>query len=106
MDSVVMDSDRQLPVSNPANMARSQTPARPQPQHAAIGYAAYGQAPRTLSQQDVNEVVRHLLPIVPQIVGMLQNQPQLQYAAMQGGQGLGQQGLGQFGQGSPVQNFG
>jgi hypothetical protein len=80
--------------------------AQAQPQHAAIGYAAYGQAPRTLSQQDVNEVVRQLLPIVPQIVGMLQNQPQLQYAAMQGGQGLGQQGLGQFGQGNPGQNFG
>jgi hypothetical protein len=77
--------------------------AQAQPQHAAIGYAAYGQAPRTLSQQDVNEVVRQ---IVPQIVGMLQNQPQLQYAAMQGGQGLGQQGLGQFGQGNPGQNFG
>jgi hypothetical protein len=71
-----------------------------------MGYAANGQAPRTLSQQDVNEVVRQILPIVPQIVGMLQNQPQLQYAAMQGGQGLGQQGLGQFGQGNPVQNFG
>jgi hypothetical protein len=64
----------------------------------------------------VNEVVRQLLPIVPQIVGMLQNQPQLQYAAMQGGQGLGQQGfgqqglgqygLGQFGQGHPAQIFG
>jgi hypothetical protein len=50
-----------------------------------------------LSQQDVNEVVRQLLPIVPQIVGMLQNQPQLQYAAMQGGQGFGQQGFGQQG---------
>jgi hypothetical protein len=40
---------------------------------------------------------------VPQIVGMLQGQPQLQYAAMQGGLG---QGLGQFGQGNPLQNFG
>jgi len=37
----------------------------------------------------VNEVVRQLLPIVPQIVGMLQGQPQPQYAAMQGGGGLG-----------------
>jgi hypothetical protein len=42
---------------------------------------------------------------------MLQNQPQLQYAAMQGGLGLGQYGmgqpgLGQFGQGNPLQNFG
>src|SRR5229473_325506 len=68
-----------------------------------------GQQQRQLSQQDVSEVVR-------QIVGMLQNQPQLQYAAMQGGQGFGQQGfgqqglgqygLGQFGQGNPLQNLG
>jgi hypothetical protein len=66
-----------------------------------MGYAAYGQAPRQLSQQDVNEVVRQLLPIVPQIVGTLQGQPQLQYAAMQGGPGLGQ-----FGPGNPAQGFG
>src|SRR5258706_7010595 len=101
---------RQLVPALPQILAQAQSP------YAAIGYAAYGQAPRTLSQQDVNEVVRQILPIVPQIVGMLQNQPQLQYAAMQGGQGLGQQGLGQqglgqqglgqFGQGNPVQNFG
>jgi len=100
---------RQLSQQDVSEVVRQLVPALPQilaqaqPQHAAIGYAAYGQAPRTLSQQDVNEVVRQ---IVPQIVGMLQNQPQLQYAAMQGGQGLGQQGLGQFGQGNPVQNFG
>ncbi len=90
--------------------------AQAQPSHAAIGYAAYGQAPRQLSQQDVNEVVRQILPMVPQIVGTLQGQPQLQYAAMQGGQGFGQQGfgqqgfgqqgLGQFGQGNPAQSFG
>src|SRR3982075_2934380 len=91
---------RQLVPALPQILAQAQQP------HAAIGYAAYGQAPRTLSQQDVNDVVRQILPIVPQIVGMLQGQPQLQYAAMQGGFGLGQQGLGQFGQGSPVQNFG
>ena len=102
---------RQLSQLDVSEVVRQLVPALPQilaqaqPQHAAIGYAAYGQAPRTLSQQDVNEVVRQILPIVPQIVGMLQNQP-LQYAAMQGGQGLGQQGLGQFGQGNPVQNFG
>src|SRR5882762_6672389 len=100
---------RQLSQQDVSEVVRQLVPALPQilaqaqPQHAAIGYAAYGQAPRTLSQQDVNEVVRQ---IVPQIVGMLQNQPQLQYAAMQGGQGLGQQGLGQFEQGNPVQNFG
>jgi len=87
---------RQLVPALPQILAQAQsTPA-------GIGYAAYGQAPRLLSQQDVNEVVRQLLPIVPQIVGMLQQgQPQLQYAAMQGGPGLGQ-----FGIGNPAQNFG
>jgi hypothetical protein len=89
---------RQLVPALPQILAQAQSP------HAGIGYAAYGQAPRLLSQQDVNEVVRQLLPIVPQIVGMLQQgqyQPQLQYAAMQGGPGLGQ-----FGLGNPAQNFG
>jgi hypothetical protein len=121
---------RQLVPVLPQILAQAQAP------HAAIGYAAYGQMPRQLSQQDVNEVVRQILPIVPQIVGALQGQPQLQHAAMQGGQGfgqqgfgqqglgqqglgqqglgqqglgqqgLGQQGLGQFGQGIPAQNLG
>src|SRR5437588_9880763 len=96
---------RQLVPALPQILAQAQQP------YGAIGHAAFGQAPRQLSQQDVNEVVRQILPIVPQIVGMLQNQPQLQYAAMLGGQGFGQQGfgqqgLGQFGQGNPVQNFG
>jgi hypothetical protein len=94
---------RQLVPVLPQLLAQAQQP------HAAIGYAAFGQAPRQLSQQDVNEVVRQILPIVPQIVGMLQNQPQLQYAAMQGGQGFGQQGFGQQGfgqQGFGQQGFG
>jgi len=91
---------RQLVPALPQILAQAQSP------HAAVGYAAYGQAPRLLSQQDVNEVVRQILPIVPQIVGMLQGQPQLQYAAMQGGPGLGQGGLGPFGLGNPGQNFG
>src|SRR5436190_2140212 len=86
---------RQLVPALPQILAQAQSP------YAGIGYAAYGQAPRLLSQQDVNEVVRQLLPIVPQIVGMLQGQPQLQYAAMQGGAGLGQ-----FGLGTPGQYFG
>ena len=86
---------RQLVPVLPQILAQTQQP------HAAIGYAAYGQAPRQLSQQNVNEVVRQLLPIVPQIVGTLQGQPQLQYAAMQGGPGLGQ-----FGLGNPAQNPG
>jgi len=95
---------RQLSPQDVNEVVRQLVPALPQilaqaqQSHGAIGYAAFGQAPRQLSQQDVNEVVRQLLPIVPQIVGMLQNQPQLQYAAMQGGQGFGQQGFGQQGQ--------
>jgi hypothetical protein len=91
---------RQLVPALPQILAQAQSP------QTAFGYAAYGQAPRLLSQQDVSEVVRQILPIVPQIVGMLQGQPQLQYAAMQGGPGLGQGGLGQFGLGNPAQNFG
>jgi hypothetical protein len=104
---------RQLSPQDVNEVVRQLVPALPQilaqaqQSHGAIGYAAFGQqAPRQLSQQDVNEVVRQLLPIVPQIAGMLQNQPQLQYAAMQGGQGFGQQGLGQFGQGFGQQGFG
>src|SRR3979490_24913 len=96
---------RQLSQQDVSEVVRQLVPALPQilaqAQPGATGYAAYGQAPRPRSQQDVNEVVRQLLPIVPQIVGMLQNQPQLQYAAMQGGGGLGQ-----FGLGAPGQNFG
>src|SRR3981081_3370827 len=103
---------RQLSQQDLSEVVRQLVPALPQilsqaqQPHAAFGYAAYGQTPRQLSQQDVNEVVRQILPIVPQIVGMLQGQPQLQYAAMQGGHGLGQGGLGQFGPGNPAQNFG
>src|SRR5882724_4160420 len=74
----------------------------------------WGGQQRQLSQQDVNEVVRQILPIVPQIVGMLQSQQQPHYAAMQGGLGqgqfggLGQQlgGLGQPGLGHPAQAWG
>src|SRR5712671_2175937 len=80
---------RQLVPALPHILAQAQSP------QAGIGYAAYGQAPRLLSQQDVNEVVRQILPIVPQIVGMLQGQPQLQYAALQGG--LSPFGQQQFG---------
>jgi hypothetical protein len=121
---------RQLSQQDVSEVVRQLVPVLPQIlAQAQQPHAAFGQAPRQLSQQDVNEVVRQILPIVPQIVGMLQNQPQLQYAAMQGGQGFGQQGLGQqglgqqglgqqglgqqgfgglgqFGQGNPAQNFG
>jgi len=99
---------RQLIPALPQILAQAQNPI------GGIGYAAYGQAPfgqvpfgqaRQLSPQDVNEVVRQILPIVPQIVGMLQGQPQMQHAAMHGGSGLGQQfgGLGQLGLGYPAQ---
>jgi hypothetical protein len=98
---------RQLSQQDLSEVVRQLVPALPQilsqaqQPHAAFGYAAYGQTPRQLSQQDVNEVVRQILPIVPQIVGMLQGQPQQQYAAMQGGPGLGQ-----YGQGYPAQHLG
>src|SRR5258708_4162954 len=102
---------RQLSQQDVSEVVRQLVPVLPQIlAQAQQPHAAFGQAPRQLSQQDVNEVVRQILPIVPQIVGMLQNQPQLQYAAMQGGQGLGQFGQGNplqnFGQGNPLQNFG
>jgi len=71
-----------------------------------MGYAAYGQAPRQLSPQDVSEVVRQILPIVPQIVGMLQSQPQMQPSAMHGGPGQGQFGLGYPMQTQPAQMWG
>jgi hypothetical protein len=76
---------RQLLPALPQILALTQQP------YAGIGYGGYGQASRTLSQQDVNEVVRQILPIVPQIVGMLQGQPQMQYAALQGSQAPFQQ---------------
>src|SRR5262249_20124336 len=95
---------RQLVPLLPTILAQAQQ----QPQ-AAIGYGAFGQPQRMLTPQDVNEVVRQLLPIVPQIVGMLQGgqNPQTPWqGAMYGGYGasspwgqLGQTGFGQsFGQ--------
>jgi hypothetical protein len=96
---------RQLLPALPQILAQAQQP------HAAPGYAAYGQGfggqafgqgPRLLTQHDVNEVVRQILPIMPQIVGMLQGQPQLQHAAMHGGSGAW--GQGQFGPNIAGQN--
>jgi hypothetical protein len=80
--------------------------AQQQPQ-AAFGYGQaygqfpqfYGQSPRQLTQQDVNEVVRQILPILPQIVGTLQGQGPHQ-AAMYGGLGP------QIGQQNPFAQFG
>jgi len=95
------DVVRQLVPLLPHLIAQAQT----QPQ-AAYGYGGFGNNPwsqnswgqnpwgqqgRALSPQDVNEVVRQILPIVPQIVGALQGQNP--YFAQQGQ--LGQWGMGQ-----------
>jgi hypothetical protein len=108
---------RQLVPALPQILAQAQNPFGGQAQNpfGGMGYAAFGgQAQRQLSPQDVNEVVRQILPIVPQIVGMLQSQQQPHFAAMQGGLGqgqfggLGQQsgGLGHLGLGQPAQPWG
>jgi hypothetical protein len=90
--------------------------AQQQPQ-AAYGFGPYNQGPynqqwgqssRTLSQQDVNEVVRQILPAVPQIVSLLQGQGgQHMGAAIYGsGQGWsGQPWQGQYGQQQPLGPF-
>jgi hypothetical protein len=72
------------------------------------GFGGFGQGQRQLSPQDVNEVVRQILPVIPQIVNLLQGQQQQQgpYANAIYGTGIGwhgqgnQQGWGQnaFGQ--------
>jgi hypothetical protein len=72
---------RQLAPALPQILAQAQQP------YGAIGHAAFGQAPRQLSQQDV---------IGQQGFGQ---QGLGQY-------GLGQYGQGQFGQGNPAQSFG
>lgn len=66
------------------------------------GFGGFGQGQRYLSQHDVGEVVRQILPALPQIVSMLQGQQQQgpfgQYgnAMYGGGQHFG--GLGSLGQ--------
>jgi hypothetical protein len=101
-----------------------QVVAHAQPQAAfglgGQGYSAFGPnqglggfgGQRQLSPQDVNEVVRQILPVIPQIVNLLQGQ-QSPYASAIYGTGIGwnaqgnQQGWGQggnpniFGQQSP-----
>lgn len=58
------------------------------------GQQGWGQGPRYLSQQDVHEVVRQILPALPQIVNALQGQQYGQFgSAIYGGLG----GQGQFG---------
>lgn len=96
---------RQLSQNEVGDVVRQLVPLLPQilaqvqqqPQ-AAYGYGGFGglsqgygqnfgQSPRLLTQQDVNEVVRQILPILPQIVGVLQGQNPLTAAAIYGGQG-------------------
>jgi hypothetical protein len=59
-----------------------------------LGFNPWGQQGRQLTQQDVHEVVRQILPLMPQIAGALQGQ------APYFGQGnqYGQYGLGGIGQ--------
>jgi hypothetical protein len=83
----VGDVVRQLVPLLPQILAQAQLQ---QPQ-AAFGYggtggfSGYGQQPqRLLTQQDVQEVVRQILPILPQIVSTLQGQNPLLTAAMYG----------------------
>jgi hypothetical protein len=63
------------------------------------GFGGFGPGQRQLSPQDVNEVVRQILPVIPQIVNLLQGQ-QGPYANAIYGTGIGwhqgnQQGWGQ-----------
>jgi hypothetical protein len=99
----VGDVVRQLVPLLPHLIAQAQT----QPQ-AAYGYGGFGANPgfnswgqqgRQLTQQDVNEVVRQILPLMPQIAGALQGQ------APYYGQG-GQYGLSGIGQAFAGQQFG
>lgn len=83
---------RQLLPLLPQVLAQAQQP------QAAYGYGGfsqgqfghqYGQGQRQLTQQDVNEVVRQILPIVPQIVSLLQGQGGPHAAALHSGGGYG-----------------
>jgi hypothetical protein len=74
--------------------------AQAQQPMAAFGYGggyggAFNQGPRMLTQHDVNEVVRQILPIVPQIVSLLQSGQSPQQA---GHGGLGPMGQTFYGQ--------
>ncbi len=67
---------------------------------------SYGPGARNLSQQDVNEVARHILPVIPQIVSLLQGQQQGSYAnaVYGGGQGWNNQGWNHQGWNNPAQH--
>lgn len=118
---------RQLSQNEVGDVVRRLVPLLPQilaqaqqPPQAAFGYGGlggfaglgghgqgygqnYGQFQRLLTQQDVNEVVRQILPILPQIVGMLQGQGPLHAAAMYGG--LNPQTASQIGWQNPSAQF-
>jgi hypothetical protein len=51
----------------------------------------WGQPQRQLSQQDVGEVVRQLVPLLPQILSQAQTMPTMGYGYGQQGYGYGQQ---------------
>jgi len=57
------------------------------------GFGGFGQGQRYLSQHDVGEMVRQILPALPQIVSMLQGQ----YGGAQQYGGLGQAAYGNMG---------
>src|SRR5205814_129477 len=85
----VGDVVRQLVPLLPQILAQSQTAPSAfgyggYGQQSQYGQQPYGQFGRQLTQQDVNEVVRQILPIVPQIVGALQTQGPLPAAAVFG----------------------
>lgn len=90
---------RQLVPYLPQVVAQAQQP------QAAYGFGGFNQGgfgqgggfgQRHLSQHDVNEVVRQILPVIPQIVSLLQGQQQPYASAIYGGYGNSaqQQGWG------------
>jgi hypothetical protein len=98
---------RQLLPILPQVIAQAQQPQAAFGQGGGYGgnfSAAYGSSGRNLSQQDVNEVVRQILPVIPQIVGLLQQQGQQGHqgyanAVFGGNQGQGWNNQGQHNQG-------
>jgi hypothetical protein len=73
------------------------------PNNSGLGQAAFGQNSgygmgfghqRQLTAQDANEVVRQLLPLLPQIIAQAQQQPQAAFG-YGGGYGFGQRNLTQ-----------
>ncbi|MEI9901143.1 MAG: hypothetical protein WDN31_14480 [Hyphomicrobium sp.] len=72
------------------------------------GFGGFGQGQRQLSPQDVHEVVRQILPVIPQIASLLQGQQGPYANAIFGGAG-GWQGQGNqqgWGQGNNPFGFG